>query len=129
MTNSPKHGDVREDGKIFWGRVGTYEDWRDPVKFHEAKKRNKAHKQRLRRIRTRWLGIYKQKKGCQVCGYNEHPAALQFDHIDPLTKIRDVSNMIELKLKRIMDEVRKCRVLCANCHSIHTVETLRKERR
>ena len=84
------------------------------------KKRNHDHKTRLKKIRRRWLNIYKVRKGCSLCGYNENSAALQFDHLDPSTKVRDVSNMITLKLKRLMDEVRKCRVLCANCHMIHT---------
>lgn len=115
-----KHGDVREDGMIFWGMSGKHEDWRSPDKFHAAKKRNHNHKVRLKKIRRRWLNIYKVRKGCSLCGYNENSAALQFDHLDPSIKVRDVSNMITMKLKRLMDEVRKCRVLCANCHMIHT---------
>ena len=115
-----KHGDVREDGMIFWGMSGKNQDWRSPDKFYAAKKRNHDNKTRLKKIRRRWLNMYKVRKGCSLCGYNANPAALQFDHLDPSLKVQDVSNMITLKLKRLMDEVRKCRVLCANCHMIHT---------
>lgn len=116
----PKHGDVREDGRIFWGYSRGFEDWRDPDKFKAAKQRGKEEAAKLRRIRRRWLDIYKMRKGCATCGYAKHPAALQFDHLDPTTKVRDVSNMIRNKLKDLIKEVRKCRVLCANCHMIHT---------
>ncbi len=116
----PKHGEIRGDGMVFWGMTGKHQDWRSPDKFYAAKKRNYDNKIRIKKIRRRWLNIYKKSKGCSLCGYKEHPAALQFDHLDPSTKVRDVSNMVTLKLKRLMDEVRKCRVLCANCHMIHT---------
>jgi len=115
-----KHGDVRDDGMMFWGMSGKHQDWRSSDKFYASKKRNHDNKVRIKKIRRRWLNIYKKAKGCSLCGYNEHPAALQFDHLDPSLKVKDVSNMVTLKLKRLMDEVRKCRVLCANCHMIHT---------
>jgi len=115
-----KHGDVRDDGMMFWGMSGRHQDWRSPDRFYTAKKRNHDNKVRIKKIRRRWLNIYKKATGCSLCGYNEHPAALQFDHLDPSLKVQDVSNMVTLKLKRLMDEVRKCRVLCANCHMIHT---------
>ena len=66
------------------------------------------------------LTAIKQSKGCEVCGYNEHPAALHFDHIDPATKTLTISSSTTYSWKRLEAEVAKCRVLCANCHSIHT---------
>jgi len=80
----------------------------------------------IRRLRRRhWLDRYKIAKGCAECGYNEAPEALHFDHIDPSNKRNIVSGMYGYKLKTLMEEVRKCRVLCANCHAIHSTRQQR----
>lgn len=72
----------------------------------------------------------KVERGCEECGFNAHPAALQFDHIDPATKYRTKSGKIvhpsdmikggRYALETILAEIHKCRVLCANCHAIYT---------
>lgn len=59
-------------------------------------------------------------KGCSVCGYKEHHVALHFNHIDPSNKVRNVSACHSVKA--VKEEIRKCEVLCANCHAIKTVE-------
>jgi hypothetical protein len=60
---------------------------------------------------------YKLYKGCQHCGYRTHPAALQFHHLRD--KDKAIATMMKShSLQRIKDEIRKCIVLCANCHSI-----------
>ena len=56
--------------------------------------------------------------GCTSCGFNSHPAALQFHHLDPESK--DV-NWTRLRLRswdKIIHELDKCILLCANCHAI-----------
>jgi protein-arginine kinase activator protein McsA len=65
---------------------------------------------------------YKIEKGCEVCGYNEHPAALQFDHLDPSQKHEAVATMMSKRRppELVWEEIKKCRVLCANCHMVHT---------
>jgi hypothetical protein len=68
--------------------------------------------------RRYWLNYVKLKCGCSICGYRNNPLALQFDHIG--NKTRQVSHMITSSLVNLFKEVRKCRVLCANCHLIHT---------
>ena len=68
--------------------------------------------------RRYWLNYVKVKCGCSICGYRNNPLALQFDHLR--NKTRQVSHMITSSLVNLFKEVRKCRVLCANCHSIHT---------
>ena len=53
---------------------------------------------------------------CQDCGYHEHPAAMQFHHL----REKDVS-WTKLRLRsweRIVEELDKCVLLCANCHAI-----------
>jgi hypothetical protein len=73
--------------------------------------------------RRHWLDKYKTTQRCCECGYNAHPAALDFDHIDPSTKEFTIPQYVErANLKRLMGEVRKCRVICANCHRIHSRE-------
>lgn len=71
----------------------------------------------------------KMSKGCETCGYNANPAALQWDHLDPNTKFRtkngnaiNPSTMVYYSQALMLAEFAKCRVLCANCHAIHTVE-------
>lgn len=89
------------------------------MRRYQKTSRQKGRHRNMRR--RHWLGIYKVAVGCQLCGYNSHPMALQFDHIGIHNKKGAVSDMLKgSKLSILMDEIRKCRVLCANCHMIET---------
>lgn len=87
------------------------------------KEKLRARAERVRKDNLRITNEIKMKNGCEACGYREHPAALHFDHIDRTTKRTNVGNMVNgaYNIKDIMEEVSKCRVLCANCHAIKTV--------
>jgi hypothetical protein len=68
--------------------------------------------------RKHWLNLYKMKKRCQKCGYNANPYALHFDHVI-FPKFMSISKMTKkYKLTRLFEEIRKCQVLCANCHAV-----------
>jgi len=58
---------------------------------------------------------------CAMCGEDRLPC-LQLDHIDPSTKSFAVSQISGKNEQQIREEISKCRVLCANCHSIRTAE-------
>lgn len=73
-----------------------------------------------RQERVAYIQAIKMDSGCEICGYNEHPTALEFDHIDPSTKRDKVSNLMGNSYEVIDAEIAKCRVLCSNCHAIHT---------
>lgn len=60
---------------------------------------------------------------CKECGYAGHPAALNFHHRDPSTKSFELSAN-GLLLAARWDEVKKCDLLCANCHSIRHTNTI-----
>ncbi len=55
---------------------------------------------------------------CALCGFDQHPAALQFHHLDPATKSFQIG---EGGLTRGIDKCRaeaaKCVLLCSNCHA------------
>lgn len=55
---------------------------------------------------------------CENCGYNKDPAALDFHHVDPKTKIWEISKMLRTQkgFKLAYYEAKKCKLLCANCH-------------
>lgn len=54
---------------------------------------------------------------CEQCG-EDHESVLDFHHINPKTKDREVSWLLHsgCSLKRIQREIKKCSVLCSNCH-------------
>ena len=55
--------------------------------------------------------------GCSICGYKKSAFALDFHHVDPLTKENNISYLIrKTSLNNLKIEIRKCIVLCANCH-------------
>lgn len=59
---------------------------------------------------------------CSKCGRSFTGVAMDFDHIDPLLKKRNISRMIhsEISLEKFRGELAKCRLLCANCHRVET---------
>ena len=59
--------------------------------------------------------------GCADCGYNENPVALDFDHVRG-EKIGAIGNLVRGRLDKLMAEIKKCEVVCSNCHRIRTQE-------
>lgn len=72
------------------------------------------------------IDTYKNKRGCESCEYNDpdFPSSLHFDHLDEFRHLKraNVSRLLHdgYSLGSIFDEIRICRVLCANCHAKHT---------
>ena len=64
-----------------------------------------------------FLQNYKSSVGCAKCG-EKRGYCLDFHHIDPSMKDVDIARMTSNKsnINDIMKEVKKCIVLCANCH-------------
>ena len=117
-----RHGERREDGFIFdhydMGIItknGYFnEHWRSPENF------NKKYKDFTKKVNT-WLDKKKLKKGCQHCGYKKHAVGLVWHHVDPSTKEGEISAMKKntlTRFKKIVLEIWKCIVLCANCHNV-----------
>ena len=59
---------------------------------------------------------------CVLCGYDEYFSALDFHHKDPDTKVFGIGSYINQHsptpdcVKVLLEEVRKCVLLCATCH-------------
>lgn len=87
-------------------------DWyyrnRDAAKA-KVKARNRELACQLREL--------KGSLSCQLCGTSD-PAVLDFHHRDPSTKEITIANAARLGWgkQRLMEEIAKCDVLCANCH-------------
>lgn len=76
---------------------------------------NKAAKQKkIRKIE--WTN-FKNKLKCERCEEN-HIATLDFHHLKPNEKDFAVSKFANMgyNMERILKEIEKCIVLCANCH-------------
>lgn len=103
-----------------------------PARTKKQKEAKVQYANRRRLRRKYWLNKYKLAKGCSRCGYKEYGGSLDFDHIDRDTKIRPVSRMTLGTLKNLIVEVRKCTILCKNCHQIKTEldrDYMQKERK
>lgn len=60
---------------------------------------------------------YKGGGNCSICGYNKCIDALEFHHLDPLSKEEKPSNLKRVtNERRWKKEIDKCIVVCSNCH-------------
>lgn len=57
----------------------------------------------------------KKKCGCMFCGEKE-PIALDFHHLNSSEKEYNIGKLITYSTNKILKELEKCIVLCANCH-------------
>ncbi len=79
---------------------------------------NSERAYRLRKKQRQYAEVaaYKKDCGCRDCG--SHGDDLDLHHLDPNTKISDVSTMISKSANwiTVLTEVQKCVVLCVSCH-------------
>lgn len=66
------------------------------------------------------INNYKLRIGCKDCGYKENAWALEFDHKDGEDKRNTVASLMYGSWENILKEIKKCEVVCANCHAIRT---------
>ena len=94
--------------------------------------RNKQHhlatlaKRRARRI-ERNRAIIRHLKGapCTDCGLTFPPEAMDFDHLENKDEL--ISKLVfSVGTKRLLAEISKCEVVCANCHRVRTQQRMIK---
>lgn len=72
-----------------------------------------------------WINTLKVRP-CTDCGKTLLPEAMDFDHVAGV-KVKEISDMWSWGREKVLTEIAKCELVCANCHRIRTVETLRAE--
>ena len=83
-------------------------------------------KRRRRRIkRHRAIVREAKRQPCIDCGMTFPPEAMDFDHIG--LKKNEVSRLVYLSgTDALLEEIKRCEVVCANCHRIRTLRRLRE---
>lgn len=69
-----------------------------------------------------WLNHWKSSP-CTDCGQTYHHAAMDFDHVRG-SKVSGVAQMWSWRRERVLGELAKCDLVCANCHRIRTQSQL-----
>lgn len=86
----------------------------NPEKWAEIKAgcKKKSYARKMKAVRD-----YKESCACARCGETD-PIVLEFHHREPEKKKHGIMQMIssDYSLDRIMEETKKCDVVCANCH-------------
>lgn len=65
---------------------------------------------------------------CADCGERFPTVCMDFDHLPGFEKVANISSLVQrpVSLERLVAEIAKCDVVCANCHRIRTAD--RRER-
>ena len=70
-----------------------------------------------RKSRADWSIELRKYFGCTLC-QEANPYIIEYHHLDPTTKLRDIRSLIKRNSawSKIFHEVKKCVLLCVNCH-------------
>jgi hypothetical protein len=93
-----------------------------------------AHMEDVRRNSARYieeaLEVVRKHKSqpCGECGRRFPPVCMDFDHVrgekvDIVSRLRGYVSM-----ERLLEEIAKCEVVCANCHRVRTTRRVRARR-
>lgn len=94
------------------GGIG-HENTRDSHRRHDLAVRAKLAKIKL-------------EHGCMDCGYRKDDCALDFDHRPGEIKLFSIGAHAAQKAWSLVEqEIKKCDVVCANCHRIRTRDRFR----
>lgn len=84
--------------------------------YQNRKNDNSYHSQTIRGLKRK-LKLIELKGGCcNKCGYFENISALEFNHLCCKNFALDLRALSNIKWETLIDEVKNCNLLCANCH-------------
>lgn len=88
---------------------------RKPEAQEKRRQRQKRHTVEIRLKAIDYLG-----GKCNHCGQTFHHSAMDFHHVDPSTKeVKGKGIPSNCSWERVLEELVKTILLCANCHRIH----------
>ena len=100
-------------------------------KYKNRKKKNiKNYRDEARKRAKEWLINYKKNLVCERCGFDNW-RCLDFHHKKREEKKGCITKLINdgRAIKSVQQEIRKCEVLCANCHRIEHWEDFKNFRK
>lgn len=103
-------------------RKSTYKEHYEKYR-NEYLERGKIRRAKLRaEFRSNMLKFL-DGKACIKCGENDI-RVLELDHIDATQKDFSISHAVRIGKNwiQVQEEIKKCQILCANCHKIKTAE-------
>jgi hypothetical protein len=101
-----------EERRAYW------RDWYHRNKLRPGfRAKEVKHTKEIRQQRREWWAEYRKQFKCSSCTEN-HPACLDFHHLDPSEKDDCITNMVRgaRSVETIEKEIAKCICLCSNCH-------------
>ena len=96
----------------------------DPLKFYHTPRStciacHNRYSTKRQKENKAWAVVLLGGK-CSRCGYSKCIDALEFHHCDPTSKNRTLNRFAirrSWSRKRIEKEIRKCKLVCRNCHA------------
>jgi len=97
------------------GGTPEYRAWYYKNKYKET---GKTKKKEFECRNKEFIQRYKKQCKCTKCGLSNKPYLLEFHHIDPTTKYKSITDLQfnAYSIKLIKEEIRKCVIICRNCH-------------
>ncbi|MBC8551474.1 MAG: hypothetical protein H8D23_17655 [Candidatus Brocadiales bacterium] len=89
----------------------------DPELRARTRANSKIQNRKTRVITQAYVEKYKTEHPCEDCDEND-PVVLDFHHTGELPKKMAISRLVKdfYSLKMVKEEIKKCVVVCANCH-------------
>jgi hypothetical protein len=90
------------------------------VRYYAENREEEIARVRVRAAATLEFLRELRRVPCADCGGAFQPYQMDFDHRDPSTKAFQVTDRLTVSRARLLAEIDKCDVICANCHAIRT---------
>jgi hypothetical protein len=89
--------------------------------YQANKARRQAHNKHIQAEFRGWYTSLKAGQPCADCGGTFHPAAMHWDHLPGYEKKASLGVLVRHgSRQQILDEIKKCELVCANCHAVRT---------
>lgn len=91
----------------------------DPEYRDRTRTARRDRQRRIRRENHRQLLRHFARHPCVDCGEGDH-VVLTFDHVRGTKRFTIADRLYTMRWERLLEEIAKCEVVCANCHMRRT---------
>ena len=91
--------------------------------YHERGKPSRLARRRARaKVARAWMASVKEGVPCMDCGEVFPVWVMHWDHLPGYEKLASISSLVGSRRRTlILAELKKCELVCANCHVLRTI--------